>query len=224
MLIIFLFLINGYSFCQIICEDNLCTNKIETNDIFQKVQSDANILKKESKLKRQKLKSEGKRFDLNCDYPSFWIWDSKNGKQIKKIISAEAIGTSIRIYREMSCDVNKSMLAVPIKFNGEEHWAVTNFEGESVFLDNAFINLITHEDYWCDGLPLEPTMYHVCNICKERYASQLFEAKIGDKDTLVTYYSGNAMGQCIDGKNHDNRNLKITKGCPKSEGNDYIRR
>lgn len=207
-----------------ICDNGVCSNLIPS--LFRKVESNAVVLKQQAIEKRKQLKAAEVVFDLNCEYPSFWNFVIKQNKKFKKIEQAKALGVAIRIDRESSCDVNKVMLAVPIYYSGDEHWAVTGFDGDPVFMDNAFITLITNPDFWCEGLPIEPTDYHTCSLCGGRYSSQRFKSKVGDKITETNYFSPGTKGGCSvsSTKNHDNLTLVDNQGCVKSEGSKFIRK
>lgn len=175
----------------------------------------------QSKEKR----SRARGLEIACSIPTFLDFVIERGVLVKKVCEANATGVAINIDRYASCDINKQMLAVPIHYNGKDNWAVTGFDGKPVFMDACFITLLTNPDYWCDGLPDEPTKYNTCGICSRQYASQIFKAKIGDKITTTTYYPSTSLMKCFTSKSgsHDNLQLTPTTGCVKGKGITYPR-
>jgi hypothetical protein len=144
--------------------------------------------------------------DLDCPYPTFWTYSNENRLIIR---GAKATGQVVKVYRGTSCDIHKSILAVPILYKGQKEWAATGYDGQPVFVDHTLAFLLLEQSYWCDGLPTEPTKYHKCAYCGNSYASVKFKAKIGDSVSTSTYYS-NCKGTCSKSPNGNHDNLALS--------------
>jgi len=199
------------------CDDGVCTNiKVGVKDLYGNniYEEDPKKIYDRAKDSYKQKKDNNIPIDGDCDYPRFWFFDN-NGNQV--VQKAKRNGDITTLFREESCDIRKAMLAIPIIFRGE-NLVVTSYSGEAVFMDYCFFDLVTKADYWCHGLPAEPTRYHKCEYCNTGYCSQLFKAKIDNKEESIKFINGGRGCNKSKNGNHDDLALEAIPDCRHTKG------
>ncbi len=194
----------SYAICQSLCDEKIC---IVPSDIYDKLSEEK--ITQLAVTHKESITKSGDRFDISCQYPSFWFYNSDGRKVVKE---AKSIGSTSLVQGDQRCDIPKSPRFVKIEFNGGHNYAVDDCDGDAVFLDKCFIELIIDKDFWCYGLPLEPTKYVKCKNCGNTYKMQKFKSKDGEIRTLYN------VGKCPNGKYHDNLELEIIGKCAVTKG------
>jgi hypothetical protein len=190
---------------QALCDEQICIVK---SDIYGKYSEQE--ISHIADAHRENVEKSGLKFDLSCQYPSFWVYNEDGRKIIKE---AKSIGSTLYVAGDQRCNIPKSPKFVKIEYNGGQNYAVEDYNGDAVFFDKSFIELIIDKDLWCYGLPLEPTKYIKCKICGETYKMQQFKSKDGEVRTLYVMSS-----KCSNGKDHDNLELEDIGKCSVTEG------
>mgnify|MGYP000212255275 CR=1 FL=1 len=110
---------------QVICDDTNCIAIGLTDDLIKEPDK---IIRK-SKHKFDELKKYNKKFEVDCEWPTFYIFN-KHGE--KYLSHAEAVGTAVEIKNHSNTIQAKF---IPITWRGEEQLVVNDFNGDAIFMD-----------------------------------------------------------------------------------------
>ncbi|MBT7144741.1 MAG: hypothetical protein HN704_13045 [Bacteroidetes bacterium] len=193
---------------QVICDDTNCIAIGLTDDLIKEPDK---IIRK-SKHKFDELKKYNKKFEVDCEWPTFYIFN-KHGE--KYLSHAEAVGTAVEIKNHSNTIQAKF---IPITWRGEEQLVVNDFNGDAIFMDMDFKHYIIKKQFWCKGLPFEPTRYHKCKYCDETYKTQKFKNEFDEKNSIENFVINGRNCQSSKNDNHNDMKLYNVEDCDCIDG------